>query len=66
MTAKKSELLAIENAQRIAGILRAERNDAVALAQTLRERLDHAEKLLAETKDIASPELAGRIRAFLG
>ncbi len=63
---KKSEQLAIENAQRIAGILRAERNDAVALAQTLRERLEQAETLLAEAKAGAEPGLAERIAAFLG
>ena len=62
---KKSEVLAIENAQRIAGKLREERNDALALAQTLRERVDAAEALLAEIRSITAPDVVEKIDAFL-
>jgi hypothetical protein len=43
---KRSEILAIENVRRIAEQLRAERNDAVALAQVRREQLGQAIDLL--------------------
>lgn len=39
---KRSEILAVENAKRIANQLRAERNDAVALAQERREQAQSA------------------------
>lgn len=39
---KRSQILAIENAKRIAQQLRAERNDAVALAQIRREQAERA------------------------
>jgi hypothetical protein len=39
---KKSEVLAIENIKRIADQIRSERNDALALAQELREKLEAA------------------------
>lgn len=39
---KRSEILAVENAKRIAAQLRAERNDAVALAQIRREQAERA------------------------
>lgn len=65
---KKSEQLAIENAQRIAHQLRSERNDALALAQVRREQLEKAKKLLIEAqgqlRGSASP-LAGPIDQFL-
>jgi hypothetical protein len=39
---KKSEVLAIENIKRIADQIRSERNDAFALAQELREKIEAA------------------------
>ena len=48
---KKSEILAIENVKRIADQLRTERNDALALAQVVRERLERARVLLAEANE---------------
>jgi len=37
---KKSEVLAIENIKRIADQIRSERNDALALAQEMRDRIE--------------------------
>ncbi len=42
---KRSQILAIENAKRIAQQLRVERNDAIALAQVRREQAERAVKL---------------------
>jgi hypothetical protein len=64
---KRSEQLAIDNIKRIADHLRGERNDALALAQELRERLEEALRLLAEArKQLPAGETAGRIDEFLG
>jgi hypothetical protein len=67
---KKSEILAIENVKRIANQIRSERNDALALAQIMRERVDHARSLLEESKIILSEsrgtvELVQRVDEFL-
>ncbi len=47
---KKSEVLAIENIKRIADQIRSERNDALALAQEMREKIDTAVAGLTELK----------------
>ena len=47
---KKSDSLAVANAERIAAQLRAERNEAVALAQVKRELLDRALAVLGEIR----------------
>lgn len=67
---KRSEVLAIENVKRIADQLRSERNDAVALAQVMRERADGAVDLLNEsTKSLGNgpehAELLQRVEDFL-
>ena len=67
---KRSEVLAIENVKRIADQLRSERNDAVALAQVMRERADGAVGLLNESiKSLGNgpehAELLQRIEDFL-
>jgi hypothetical protein len=62
---KKSEVLAIENIRRIAEQLRAERNDALALAQAKTVALATAVALLAEVRaSLPKSELADRIDAF--
>jgi hypothetical protein len=50
---KKSEVLAIENIKRIADQIRSERNDALALAQEMRERVEVAVAGLNEIKALA-------------
>jgi hypothetical protein len=52
---KRAESLAIDNIRRIAERLRAERNDAIALGQVIREDLEEALALLKEvvSKDVA-------------
>jgi len=65
---KRSEVLAIENVRRIAEQLRAERNDAVALAQVRREQLVQAIALLRDLlKHRAGlpPDLVERVDGFL-
>jgi hypothetical protein len=67
---KKSEILAIENVKRIADQLRTERNDAQALAQVIRERLERARVLLAEANAVlaatgSNEALTSRISALL-
>jgi cytochrome c-type biogenesis protein CcmH/NrfF len=63
---RRSEILADENVRRIAEQLRAERNDAIALAQQNAEILAEAAKLLAEVRrTLAEGELARRIDMFL-
>lgn len=67
---KRSEILAIDNVKRIADQLRSERNDAIAMAQVMRERSDKAIALLGEVRDTVNAsddhaELAGRIDEFL-
>ena len=49
---KKSEVLAIENIKRIADQIRSERNDALALAQEMRERIETAVAGLGEIKSL--------------
>ena len=49
---KKSEVLAIENIKRIADRIRSERNDALALAQEMRERIETAVAGLGEIKSL--------------
>jgi hypothetical protein len=56
---KKSEILAIENIKRIADQIRSERNDALALAQELREKLEVAVAGLAELKTLIGPTAPG-------
>lgn len=54
---KRSETLAVENAKRIAAQLRAERNDAIALAQERREQAEAAitlcRRLLADADPVS-------------
>ncbi len=52
---KKSEVLAVENIKRIADQIRSERNDALALAQELREKLEVAVAGLTELKALIGP-----------
>ena len=49
---KKSEVLAIENIKRIADQIRSERNDALALAQEMREKVETAVNGLGEIKSL--------------
>ena len=49
---KKSEVLAIENIKRIADQIRTERNDALALAQEMREKVELAMTGLTEIKAV--------------
>jgi hypothetical protein len=49
---KKSEVLAIENIKRIADQIRSERNDALALAQEMREKVETAVIGLGEIKSL--------------
>jgi hypothetical protein len=49
---KKSEVLAIENIKRIADQIRSERNDALALAQEMREKVETAVNGLSEIKSL--------------
>ncbi len=53
---KRSEILAVENAKRIATQLREERNDAVALAQERREQAQSAITLCRKLMDGCDPE----------
>jgi hypothetical protein len=50
---KKSEVLAIENIKRIADQIRTERNDALALAQEMREKVEVAIAGLTELKALS-------------
>jgi hypothetical protein len=62
---KRSEVLAIENIRRIAEQLRAERNDALALAQAKTVALATAVALLAEARaGLPKGDLADRIDVF--
>jgi hypothetical protein len=62
---KRSEVLAVENIRRIAEQLRAERNNALALAQTKTVTLATAVALLVEVRaHLPKGELADRIDAF--
>jgi len=62
---KRSEVLAIENVRRIAEQLRAERNDALALAQDKAVALAAAIALLVEVRALPlANDLAERIDAF--
>lgn len=56
---KKSEVLAIENIKRIADQIRSERNDALALAQEMREKLETAVAGLTELKALIGPAAPG-------
>ncbi len=47
---KKSDSLAVANAERIATQLRQERNDALAMAQVKRELLDRAVSILLQVQ----------------
>jgi len=49
---KKSEVLAIENIKRIADQIRSERNDALALAQEMRDRIETTVAGLGEIKSL--------------
>jgi hypothetical protein len=49
---RKSEVLAIENIKRIADQIRSERNDALALAQEMRDRVEAAVTGLGEIKSL--------------
>lgn len=51
---KRTEELAIENVKRIADVLRAERNDAIGLAQVKREQADSYRKLLEKIQQALS------------
>jgi len=63
---KRSEVLAIENIRRIAEQLRAERNDALALAQGKTVALATALELLAEVRtSLPKSELTDRIDGFV-
>jgi hypothetical protein len=63
---KRSEVLAIENIRRIAEQLRAERNDALALAQAKTVALAAAVALLTEARTaLPKSELTDRIDAFI-
>ena len=67
---KRSEILAIDNVKRIADQLRSERNDALALAQIMRERTDNAHTLLVDARALLAEnegafELRQRIDAYL-
>lgn len=62
---KRSEVLAIDNIRRIAEQLRAERNDALALAQAKTVALATAVALLTEIRSgLPEGEIADRIDAF--
>jgi phage-related baseplate assembly protein len=66
---KRSESLALDNMRNIVNQARAERNDAVALAQDRRMLLDQAAALLKRSRDLAKaadPSLASEIGGFLG
>lgn len=56
---KKSEVLAIENIKRIADQIRSERNDALALAQEMREKVEVAVAGLSELKGLVAPTAPG-------
>lgn len=64
---KRSESLALDNMRNIVNQARAERNDAVALAQDRRMLLDDAAVLLAEVRDQLGGDtaLSTRIKNFL-
>jgi len=65
---KRSETLALDNMRNIVNQARAERNDAVALAQDRRMLLDDAAALLVEARGRlrdADAALAARISGFL-
>ncbi len=65
---KRSETLALDNMRNIVNQARAERNDAVALAQDRRMLLDDAAALLAEARArlaTGDADLAARISGFL-
>jgi hypothetical protein len=62
---KRSEILAVENIRRITEQLRAERNDALAIAQTKTVALASAVALLAEAAAVLPKgELSDRIGRF--
>jgi hypothetical protein len=58
---KKSEVLAIENIKRIADQIRSERNDALALAQELREKLESAVTGLTALKAMIGTSAPGTV-----
>jgi hypothetical protein len=56
---KKSEVLAIENIKRIADQIRSERNDALALAQELREKLEATATGLTDLRGLVEKAAPG-------
>jgi len=60
---KKSEVLAIENIKRIADQIRSERNDALALAQEMREKVDAAVAGLTDLKAMIGQTASGSAAA---
>lgn len=62
---KRAESLALENVKRIADVLRAERNDAIGLAQIKRQEADKYKEQLERTKAVLQglvPELEDKAR----
>jgi gamma-glutamyl:cysteine ligase YbdK (ATP-grasp superfamily) len=72
-TRKRAEELAVENVRRITEVLREERNNALAIAQTRREEAEKLKKQVAEAAGLlkaaaatAPGDVAARIKDFLG